>query len=361
MLAQLSPPLRARTTVVLEKWQGFLVKVGARVDEAVAEADVGLDELIAAHSTDPGPLGAAFSALQARFRGLQTKVSEAWEKIDGELDAVRDDAEGNDAALLSRLWAQLSRSRRDWLFDLDLRYERLTIRKEADLARALYQQSERERGEPVNCHHCGAPLRVETWWQSSNVVCSSCKVVNSVSPGPGIAYFYGGNGAHALVRERSQDWVYAQLHAERAYKALRVPTEEDFQRYVGAVRAMYTAYYQTMAALNPAFSGDPNALIEAKMSHYAHYDSGADKKARAANGVMLQLAMAGDRVGLGAHLRAEKLDLGECLYAAAEREQEGAIDALLELQYAADGDGEPKGAWLAERRRELEQWLAGRG
>ena len=76
---------------------------------------------------------------------------------------------------------------------------------------------------------------------------------------------------------------------------------------------------------------------------------------------LLALAMAGDRVGLGAHLRAEKLDLGECLYAAAEREQEGAIDALLELQYAADGDGEPKGAWLAERRRELEQWLAGRG
>lgn len=361
MLDQLSPALKTRTAAVIQKWEGFLGKVGARVDEAVQEADVGLNEIIAAHTTDPGPLGAAFSALQARFRGLQTKVTEAWEKIDGELDAIRNDAEGKDIEFMSRIWSQMSKSHRDWRYDIDLKYERLTIQKEADLARALQQQGEQEKATMVKCHHCGAPLKVDTWWQASNVTCGACKAVNSVSPGPGIVYFYMGNGAHALVRERTQDAVFAHMHAERAYKALRIPTESDYQRYIAAARAMYAAYYQTMAATNPAFSADVNEQIEAKMSHYSHYDSGSDKKARAANERMLQLAIAGDRAGLAAHVAASKLDLGECLYAAAERGQAGARDVLLELQYAADGDGDPKGPWLAEQKRELDNWVATRG
>jgi len=361
MLDQLSPAFRTRATTVIQKWEGFLAKVGARVDETVVEADVGLNEIIAAHTTDPGPLGAAFSALQARFRGLQNKVTEAWEKIDGELDAIRDDAEGQDLANMSKIWSQMSKSHRDWRHDIDLRYELLVIQKEADLARALYQQGEREKSTPVNCHHCGAPLKVDTWWESSNVACGACNAVNSVSPGPGIAYFYLGNGAHALVREMTRDSIVAHTHAERGYKALRIPTEEDFQRYMAVARAMYAAYYQTMAANNPAFRHDVNQQTEAKMLHYSHYDSIADKKARASNGKMLQLAIAGDRAGLAAHVKAEKLDLDECLYAAAERGAAGAIDLLLELQYAADGEGESKGPWLAEKKRELAHWTATRG
>ena len=361
MLDQLSPALRTRTAAVIQKWEGFLAKVGTRVDETVVEADVGLNEIIAAHCTDPGPLGAAFSALQARFRGLQNKVSEAWEKIDGELDAIRNEAEGQDLATMSKIWSQMSKSSRDWRHDIDLRYEVLVIQKEADLARALYQQGEREKSTPVNCHHCGAPLKVDTWWESSNVACGACNAVNSVSPGPGITYFYLGNGAHALVREMTRDSIVAHTHAEREYKALRIPTEHDYQRYIATARAMYAAYYQTMAANNPAFRHDVNQQIEAKMLHYSHYDSGSDKKARASNGKTLQLAIAGDRAGLAAHVEADKLDLGECLYAAAERGQAGAIDLLLELQYAAEGDGESKGPWLAEKKHELAQWTATRG
>ena len=361
MLDQLSPELRTRTTAVIQKWEGFLAKVAARVEETIQEADVGLNEIIAAHTTDPGPLGAAFSALQARFLGLQNKVSEAWEKIDGELDAIRDDAEGKDLANVVLIWSQMSKSHRDWRYDIDVKYELLTIQKEADLARALQQQGEREKATPVNCHHCGAPLKVATWWAASNVSCGSCNAVNSVSPGPGVVYFYMGNGAHALVREQTRDWIVAHKHAERWYKAFRIPTEDDYQRYIAAARGMYTAYYQTMLANNPAFSQDANQQIEAKMSHYSHYDSGSDKKARASNSRMLQLAVAGDRAGLAAHVAADKLDLDECLYAAAERGQAGAIDVLLELQYAKEGDGEAKGPWLAEKKREFSQWVATRG
>jgi hypothetical protein len=68
-----------------ERWSAFLAKVKARVDEILAEADPGFDELIATEVLDPVPLSSALSEFHARMLALEKKIDDSWEKIDAEL------------------------------------------------------------------------------------------------------------------------------------------------------------------------------------------------------------------------------------------------------------------------------------
>ena len=64
---------------VIDRLAGFGQQ---RLQQVHDEAEEGMDQLIAMHTTDYGPIGAGFTALQTRFHGLGQKVSDAWDKID---------------------------------------------------------------------------------------------------------------------------------------------------------------------------------------------------------------------------------------------------------------------------------------
>ena len=81
-LTHLSPQFQQELQPLMVRWAPFVQKVNTRVDDVIAEANEGMDGLIATHATDFGPMGAAFGALQARFRGIEKKVGEAAEQIE---------------------------------------------------------------------------------------------------------------------------------------------------------------------------------------------------------------------------------------------------------------------------------------
>src|SRR4051812_41711229 len=184
MLELMSPNLRAPAETVKTKWDGFVPKIDARVNEVIVEADQGLDELIAQHGLDPGPMGAAFSALQVRFRGLGGKLDEAWSKIDNEFDQVRDAAQtGKDHETLGHLWASMRASYAQAKDRIDLAYEGVQSRKSGQWARALLTQAQRDSQQPVQCTKCGGGIQQTVFHQSSNVTCSHCGAVNQLHPG----------------------------------------------------------------------------------------------------------------------------------------------------------------------------------
>jgi hypothetical protein len=264
----LSPALQAQVRPLLERWPPFVEKWRVRVAEAFAEAESGLDALVAEHATDLGPMGAAFGALQARFRGLVQKLDEAAEKIEGVLDDLggRDDVGRSDRKILFGLRDEMIETRRRLSDELDAGYETLHMRKNAAWARKLYEHAAAETRTELPCSECGSPFQIRVFWQASNETCPHCRAMNSLMPGAA-TYTYFSQGVHALAHEAA----FEAALGERRARALLDAQRGDFEGYVAAARGYWTRYYQAYASLHPGFTaafGSIEQAVAAKLAHY---------------------------------------------------------------------------------------------
>jgi hypothetical protein len=365
-LAELSPALQAEVRPLLDRWPGFVDKLRARVDEVVAEADAGLDALIAAHAIDAGPMGAAFAALQTRFHGLRQRLDEAATKIEELLWEIlfRDGVGGRDGDVVSALHDEIGGQRRELDLALELRYEALHTATNARWARRLYELARAEVGTAVRCARCGAGLAVRVLWQASNETCAHCGAVNGVTPGAA-TYAYFGQGVHALAHEAAFEAWRAEQHHRRAYERLRHPTAPDRQRYLAAVAAYWTAYYERHRALHPGFAssfGTVEAAARAKLAHHVARDTGRDRRELEFLGAVLAAASRGDARALHELARAcpEGTDLADGAAAAMERGDAASARVILDVLYDLEGESGPRQRWLDERLRELRRGAASR-
>jgi ribosomal protein L37AE/L43A len=389
MIEQLTPPLRQPAQTVKGKWEGFLPKLQARIQDVVAEADAGLDDLMASHALDPGPMGAAFSALQARFHGLGKKLDEAWEKIDNEWDEVRDQDEvtAKDHQILSHVWATMMGQLQKTQQSMTLAYETIQITKSAAWARALWAQMEKDVRDPVPCSQCGAPLEVTVRHQASNVICRHCKASTTVHPGTAAGLLFQGNGMHALAQEQAYDLYVGHLAAEKKYNAFRVPISRDFDERLAAARAYYTRYYQAIQQMNPGFDGDVPKAVDAKLAHFTDYDLPVDRMTRAKFQIVVDCAATGNpqalrtllKSGSGSELQRiiridergireivtqgfkTDYDLDDCVWTVFEHGDQRGAAMLLEIQYEAEGEDDPKPTWIAEQLSRLSREVLSRG
>ena len=153
------------------RWGAFLEKVRARLQEILAEADAGLDEIIATEVIDPGPVAAAQNEVKGRLFGLREKIGPAWTKLEAELPSEWED---QGRALESEILAAIE------VFEDQTRVKhraRLTELAQAEL-----------KDRALACSKCGARLpepivkhRVE------NVTCTHCQALNTVRPGLAMA------------------------------------------------------------------------------------------------------------------------------------------------------------------------------
>lgn len=389
MFDQLTPSLQQPAQAVKAKWDGFLPKIGQRVNEVVVEADTGLDDLIANHTLDPGPLGAAFSALQARFNGLGKKIDEAWEKIDREFDQVRDrdDVTPKDYPVLGHIWAGMRQQYAQAKEHIDISYETIQIKKSAAWARMLWTQMQAEVGQPVPCGQCGSPIQVTVHHQASNVTCGHCKAVTTVYPGMAAGLLFQGNGIHALAQEGSYDAWLAQWRAEKKYKSFRVPITRDREEYVHAARTYYTKYYEIVKQANPGFDGDVPKAVEAKLAHYSAYDYPVEQATRAKYQIVVDACRTGNAQAVQMLLRSgaatelqriiridengmreiitkgfkSDYDLDDCVWTVFEHGDARGAMMLLEMQHAAEGEDEPKLQWVGKQMARLSRDVLSRG
>ena len=359
MIENLSPNLQSQVHQLQERWQRFAAHVKGRVEEVIAEANAGIDQLIAEHAFDHGPMGAAFSALQARFNGIDNRIDKGWEDCEAAFEAVRDldDLPERDLMWLNRIWSEWSRQHRQLRHETDLHYQLLETRKNADWARRLRELAQREIEKGVSCTQCGGQVVPEVYWEASNVTCSHCQAVNSVKPGTAAALMYQGLGAHALSHEAAlNEWVEEQ-NAKQRYDELRHPTAYDHWLWLQAAHAYYTRYYQTMHHIHPGTPETVEQGVTNKLKHYTAYDPPLEQQKRELMGRLLEAAYNKDEGTMRQLVQQlpHGVDLEECAWSLMEHGSPEGAEIMTNIRYDAEGETDPRRGWVQEQLRELEE------
>jgi len=258
------------------RWLAFADKIRARVKEIEAEAMAAYKEVIAVDVLQGTGVNGVSSALKARLLALDTKVDDAWEKLDGEMDNIDDDDKAISAYRAKMLSAKGAFER-----ELERITETMIVYGEAEAARALQQIAMKEADAPLACNNCGAALKRPSWCETVNVTCSSCRAVTTSTPGTAGQMFAKGAGAIALAFEAALPAWYAKQDAEHVWNSLRHKTLDDLARWEAANRNYWQVFAETMAKHIPSWTQQTIAdEVRGKMSQFMMYDAQSDRTER---------------------------------------------------------------------------------
>lgn len=287
----MSGPHNPALAPLATRWQTFLEKVRARVQEIAAEAAAGYQEVVAHDAVDGTALSGVSSALKARLLALGQKLDDSFDTIDAELDKLDlDDA--REAGRFRGQMLALKAQARHWL---DVETERMIVTGEALAARALHAVAMQEAAAPIACQHCGAPLHRPVWHQSVNITCGSCRAVTTATPGTASVMFVAGAGAIQLAREQAFPAWIALQDAERQWHRLRHKTTDDLARWEAANRGYWQAFADAMGRLHPGWTAKHVAdEVTGKMSWFLSHDALHDQAERAANQRAVAAVASGD-------------------------------------------------------------------
>lgn len=244
----------------IARWDAFLHKLRARVDECLIEAEEGCARLLDANGLDPQPTSVAWMAIDNQVRELLEKLEQTWsQKVEPNLE--------ESPAL------QVERAKGDAFKDvIEREKERVEIRIFGEAARKIMQQARIQLAREQKCRQCGAELEVrERFFRSHHIVCSYCANVNTFVPGSivvAVEHFC----CHALAREASyplwEEWVSAERRMARSEAPEnRVAAER-------ALRAYFTAYLRKRIEIVPDHADNFEKDLKGKMAFfYQDYSS----------------------------------------------------------------------------------------
>jgi hypothetical protein len=361
LLSQLSPPVQAAMSPLVQRWETYVQKVSGRVEEILVEGDQGITEILQMNPQDPGPVSAAFTAVESRFRGITDKVDSAREKIEEDWEETVENLGLEDPAqerTLRMMWNAILQQSDAFKYEIFKKSAALRIRKMAEWSKALYQTAMQEYQQPRHCPSCGAQIEVAIRYQASNVTCPFCNAVNTIEVGPATGLYFQGAGVHSLAEEENIQQYMAWLDTERWYNDLRNPTAQDRERMLGAARTYWTAYYTTMKRLHPGFQEDIAAAVSAKLAHYDAYDRKADQGERSVYGNIVELAASRDQNRLWQYLQSlpeSQLDMDDAVRAVYEHgDRDGAV-LLMRMQHRMENEEEPIDSYIKEKLADLDE------
>ncbi len=252
-----------------DRWEAFLGKVKARMIEVLAEADAGFDEVMEIDVVDPAAMSGASSAVQARVRGIATKIGEAWKKIETELEDIMDKVDERTLRELTAMRERESDRAREVAWEMDLEGRIMIARKEAKAARLLGERAQKEMAEPRPCPKCGGELTVTVKHAPSSVTCRFCRAVTSVVTGMATGMYYQGAAMHQIGHDAALEQWVAMEREERRYKGTREPSAADLQRYENATVAYWRRYTESIGRLHPDWdAATVDAQLRGKMGHF---------------------------------------------------------------------------------------------
>jgi hypothetical protein len=290
------------------RWATFIDKVRGRVREIEGEAQAAYREVIAHDVVDGTALSGVSSALKSRMQALRAKVDDSWNTIDAEIDKVDIDAQtvgrfrGTQLAIGKRFGREL-----------ELKTEEITVRGEAEAARALAEVVRREAGTPIPCTQCGAQLTPSSWHEAVNITCPSCRAVTTASPGTATMMLLRGSGAIQLAREAAWPQWCALQDAEAMWHSLRHKTLDDLARYEQAHRSYWQAYGEAMARVHPGWTKDTIANeVRGKLSWFMDTTAKDDRTVRENNSAGLAAVASGDPAKVHAWAKLQRDPGGAC-------------------------------------------------
>lgn len=243
-------------SAVSDRWAAFLGKVRTRVDEILAEAGPGFDELLSTEVLDPAPLSAALSEFHARLLALEKKIDDSWEKIDAELEG------GPERDALQAEGRKLRR-------EIARRSKVMQVEKQAKAAHHLWALAEAEMAKvkaSSKCSQCGAPITPTVFHQPSNVTCTHCKAVSVLRPGMATLLFFQGIGPHALGEEAALEEGARLDEAIERYQSKRTKRRADVDAWVAAHRKYWLVYARGWGTHQPGWTEEKaKAMAEAKL------------------------------------------------------------------------------------------------
>lgn len=366
-MAELKPHLQQKVQPTVQRWEAFVAKVNQRVSDVMEEAQTGLDQLIASHATDAGPMGTALTAVQSRFRGIDDKVDTAWEQVEELLEEPLeeilddDDLAQEDFDAVYGLQEQLRLGYDGLREHIETQYAWLEMRNQAAWARKLYEIVHEEAGRGLNCSQCGGAIENATFWQASNVTCPHCQSVNSVQPGMAAGLFYQGIGMHALSHEQAWNEWLAEQAAKKYYDDRRNQTAGDHARWLDAARAYWTRYYETTRSMNPGFTQEVAEAVQNRIAQYTSFEPPLSGIQREFFENVCVTAAKRDAAALEALLgdMPSGVDLDECATCLVEHgDRDGAV-MVLDYRYRAEDEDEPKARWIRDQLKEIADALKG--
>lgn len=257
--------MNAEQQALSARFEGFLAKIDERLREIMAEAEQGVNAILANHPTDSLPLGNAFSGLDHRIRELKDKVQETWEQqIEPKYSALHSGSfldSGHD-------------KKQDFLLRFDEQWSAFKARANSQFYRNLYPLAIAASQKPEPCSQCGAPLPIVDRSNSVSIPCPHCRAVNQVLRDPAVSAYKLG-GPHAFADEEALPLRFeierARVAVDRQRRASSWANEsfESLQRWEQMERAYWTRYAEAKARI----AGEPvdQELVESRMAQFRKY------------------------------------------------------------------------------------------
>jgi len=240
------------------RWTGFLGKIRTRFDEIRAETEQGCIALLAQCDDDPGPMTTAWTAMDQRMLGLQTKLSTTWEDKVGPLceDAAQE-------RRLERMGDELSAH-------MERQRERLRVDVYAQAARRIWARARQEQVGQIQCPQCGAPVEVPQTFQSINLPCSYCDGLVTFEPGGRIRAVQV-HCVHPLAEDAAWSEWELRDDARQALNSARGEPAHLVKALELAEIAYWRAYLAARAQMVPALAEKLEADLEGKMRAFYLY------------------------------------------------------------------------------------------
>lgn len=237
------------------RWLGFIESVQKRVQEILAEADAGFDQIVAMSAADTTAMTGAVTAFESRMIALGLKVSDAQTKLAGSyLGSALDD--------LMEMGDQLQH-------DIEIKTNRMSVAKRAKAASALYETAKRDMEQPLLCQNCGGVLEITVRHKASSPVCPFCKTVNQVQTSTPVGHFYYGGCVQALAEQASIDQWCEKLAAEKRIDDMRNPSAADIAGLKKISENYWQTYFDAMVRLHPDWQAEQiPAEIRVKMKGF---------------------------------------------------------------------------------------------
>lgn len=348
---------------ILDRWNGFASKVKERLQEVLAEANTGFDEVMHTEIVDPAAMSGALTAFEARIRGLKDKVNQAWEKIEGELDQVIQATEDSQACVPMY---QIRTEKRNESYALTEKIQTesdtLRIHKEAKAARLLGDVAKKEMQVPHLCHQCKAEIKNPTPHRAANVTCPYCQAVNSLVPGIATGMYFQGSAMHQLAQEAALvEWFELQ-RAEKHYQGFRHPTNDDLTQFENATKVYWQKYCEAQEALLPDWDVDTvKREVQGKMGHFYKFVAEAGMEERKHLSSVLKFAAARDRTNIVTLLKQYFKDPGSFAEAASEAAYEHgdlkSLEFLLDITHELQASTEPKADFIREKQSDMDRFI----
>lgn len=242
---------------VIARWDKFLATIDGRLREVLTEAHDGCLQLLEQSDLDPGPMGNAWTGMEARTLKLSDKVQDVWDaKVDDSLDDfgadVRDTQMRKGHALKEKI---------------EVEKERCRVTIYATAARKIWERALAEAPTQLSCSQCSATLECPQVVASVHIECPHCKALNTYEPGMRarmVEHFC----AHPLTEEAAWNEWMAMRQAKNTLDDTRDPGLAVFQAYERAQIQYWQKYYQARATMLPHYADKQAADVRGKMQYY---------------------------------------------------------------------------------------------